>query len=112
MTEHGVGSTGEEMVRESIVPCRLSSRTGDYLASGTALIAPDTSDGFHASVQSLQPVGPVMLAIFAKGELRFQLEIAGAAPVLAELVASRWLEGGQRVCFFRSVAAVGLQAIS
>jgi hypothetical protein len=84
------------------VGCRLLDARGSDLASGTALVERDCLGGIEATVQALQPVGHVMLAIFGRGERHFQLELAGASPVPVELTASRWLDGGRRVCFFRS----------
>jgi hypothetical protein len=84
------------------LPCNLSTESGEFLASGTALVTADGVDGFQATVQSLEPVGPVLLSIFGKGAQRFRLALGGSGAVPVELVASRWLDGSRRVCFFRS----------
>jgi hypothetical protein len=83
--------------------CHLSSEAGEFLARGTALVTGDEANGFQATVQGLEPVGPVLLSIFGNGARRFRLALSGGVAVPVELVASRWLDGSRRVCFFRSV---------
>ncbi len=68
-----------------------------------ALIDGSRETGYTVTVQGLEPIGPVLLAIFGGGERGFRLESSGRDILDVELTASRWLEGGRRVCFFSSL---------
>ena len=108
MLDSVINSTQSEATPTATYSCRLSTDNGEFLAAGTVLVEAETesSGGFRATVQGLNPVGPVLLSIFGQGKKRFTLEFADEVPQSVELISSRWLDGGRRVCFFRSLSQV------
>lgn len=92
--------------RGDVQPCRLLEADGAFLADGTALIERTGSTGFIATVHGLTPIGPVLLAIFGSGDQRFRLELPDGSALDVSFTASRWRDGGRRVCFFTSIPSI------